>query len=165
MTCSALISIDTLIISTFIPSNYLMRWISLQGLVMFGLYSVGSVSGLTVSAAADYFVWREHPTPPFMLELPDCRTVGLHNAASARYHGWLAQTCADFSLPRRKDDNSDHDRSPPVGATQPAINYSLAALIGRSIQPRFQLADQRSVAPGHGCTRGGGGIARNSLRD
>ncbi len=44
---------------------------------------------------------------------------------------------------------------PPAGAEGPAINYSLAAMIGRTIEPvlapaRLQLADRGGADSGHG---------------
>ena len=49
MTCSARIPVYTLIISAFIPARQVWGWVSLQGLVMFGLYAAGIVSALGVS--------------------------------------------------------------------------------------------------------------------
>ena len=71
MTCSARIPVYTLIISAFIPAEHVWGFVSLQGLVMFGLYAAGIVSALGVSFVAKHFFWQEHETPPFMLELPD----------------------------------------------------------------------------------------------
>ena len=71
MTCSARIPVYTLIISAFIPARQVLGFVNLQGLVMFALYAAGIVSALGVSFLAKYFFWRDDPTPPFMLELPD----------------------------------------------------------------------------------------------
>src|SRR6202012_3760023 len=71
MTCSARIPVYTLIIAAFIPDRHVWGFVNLQGLVMFGLYAAGIASALGVSFLAKYFVWQEHETPPFMLELPD----------------------------------------------------------------------------------------------
>src|SRR5262249_50828461 len=71
MTCSARIPVYTLIISAFIPATYVWGWVSVQGLVMFGLYTAGIVSALGVSALPNFFFCGESPPPPFMLELPD----------------------------------------------------------------------------------------------
>src|SRR6202171_4367849 len=70
MTCSARIPVYTLIISAFIPAEHIWGFVSLQGLVMFGLYAAGIASALGVSFLAKHFLWQEHETPPFMLELP-----------------------------------------------------------------------------------------------
>src|SRR6266700_5081951 len=49
MTCSARIPVYTLIISAFIPNRHVWGWVSLQGLVFFGLYALGLVSALAVA--------------------------------------------------------------------------------------------------------------------
>ena len=71
MTCSARIPVYALIISAFIPPKEIWGFANLQGVVMFGLYTAGIVSALGVSFLAKFFFWRDNPTPPFMLELPD----------------------------------------------------------------------------------------------
>ncbi len=48
MTCSARIPVYTLIIAAFIPHQTVWGVLSLQGLVMFGLYAAGIVSALVV---------------------------------------------------------------------------------------------------------------------
>jgi ferrous iron transport protein B len=138
MTCSARIPVYTLIISAFIPDKQVWGWVGLQGLVMFGLYATGIVSALAVSFVAKHFVWREHPTPPFMLELPDYKLPRLRSVAIGlfmRAKIFLKRAGTTIfsmmvliwflaSFPR-----------PPEGATEPDINYSLAAMIGRALEP------------------------------
>jgi ferrous iron transport protein B len=111
---------------------------SLQGLVMFGLYAAGIVSALAVSALAKFFFWREDPTPPFMLELPDYKlprprsiALGLYTRAKifleragTTIFSMMVVIWFLASFPR-----------PPVGASGPAINYSLAAILGHWIEP------------------------------
>jgi ferrous iron transport protein B len=138
MTCSARIPVYTLIISAFIPDKQVWGWVGLQGLVMFGLYATGIVSALAVSFVAKHFVWREHPTPPFMLELPDYKLPRLRSVAIGlfmRANMFLKRAGTTIfsmmvliwflaSFPR-----------PPEGATEPDINYSLAAMIGKALEP------------------------------
>jgi len=138
MTCSARIPVYTLIIAAFVPDKQVWGWVGLQGLVMFGLYAIGIVSALAVSFAAKHFVWREHPTPPFMLELPDYKLPRLRSIAIGlfmRAKIFLKRAGTTIfsmmvliwflaSFPR-----------PPEGATDPDINYSLAAMIGRALEP------------------------------
>ena len=85
MTCSARIPVYTLIISAFIPDTRLWGWVSLQGLVMFGLYTAGIVSALAVSFVAKYFFLHEDYTPPFMLELPAYKLPRLRSVALGLY--------------------------------------------------------------------------------
>lgn len=138
MTCSARIPVYTLIISAFIPDRPIWGFVGLQGLVMFGLYSTGIFSALAVSFVANHFFWRENVTPPFMLELPDYKMPQLRSVAIALYtrvmmflhragttiFSMMVLIWFLASFPR-----------PPLGATEPAINYSLAAILGRWIEP------------------------------
>jgi len=138
MTCSARIPVYTLIISAFIPAKYVWGFVNEQGLVMFGLYAAGIASALGVSFVAKYFVWQEHETPPFMLELPDYKVPRLRSIAMGLYQRammFLKRAGTTIfsmmvviwflaSFPQ-----------PPAGATDPAINYSLAAIIGHWLEP------------------------------
>jgi len=138
MTCSARIPVYTLIISAFIPATQIWGWVSLQGLVMFGLYAAGIASALAVSFVANHFFLRENFTPPFMLELPDYKlprlrsvVIGLYSRAKMFLHRAGTTIFAMMvliwflaSFPR-----------PPEGAEGPAINFSLAAMIGNVLQP------------------------------
>jgi ferrous iron transport protein B len=138
MTCSARIPVYTLIISAFIPERQVWGFVGLQGLVMFALYATGIFSALGVAFLANHFLWREHPTPPFMLELPDYKMPRLRGIALGlllRAKIFLKRAGTTIfammvliwflaSFPR-----------PPAGAEGPAINYSLAAIIGRALEP------------------------------
>src|SRR5215468_2545662 len=138
MTCSARIPVYTLIISAFVPATYVWGWVGLQGLVMFGLYAIGIFSALAVAFVSNHFVWREHPTPPFMLELPDYKlprprsiAIGLFMRAKiflvragTTIFSMMVLIWFLASFPR-----------PPEGATEPDINYSLAAMIGHALEP------------------------------
>jgi ferrous iron transport protein B len=138
MTCSARIPVYTLIISAFIPARQLWGFISLQGLVMFGLYSAGIASALGVSFLAKHFFWRDQATPPFMLELPDYKIPRLGSlliALMMRAKMFLQRAGTTIfsmmvliwflaSFPR-----------PPQGAAGPAIDYSLASMIGHALAP------------------------------
>ncbi|MBN2739662.1 MAG: ferrous iron transporter B [Rhodobacteraceae bacterium] len=137
MTCSARIPVYTLIIAAFIP-NTKVGGFSLQGLVMFGLYAAGVVSVLVVAFVARYLFSREERNAPLMLDLPDYKLprprnifLGLYQRARVflRRAGtvifwsmviiWMLST---FPMA-------------PEGATDPAINYSFAAMIGKFIAP------------------------------
>jgi ferrous iron transport protein B len=138
MTCSARIPVYTLIISAFIPDRTVWGFASLQGLVMFGLYAAGIFSALGVSALAKFLFWRESPTPPFMLELPDYKMprvrsvlMGLYTRAKmflqragTTIFSMMVLIWFLASFPR-----------PPDGATQPAIDFSIAAWIGHALEP------------------------------
>jgi ferrous iron transport protein B len=138
MTCSARIPVYTLIISAFIPPKLIWGWVNLQGLVMFGLYAAGIVSALGVSFLIKFFMLRDYAPAPFMLELPDYKMPRLKSIAIGVYMRAkmflqragttifsmmvLIWFLASFPLA-------------PAGASEPAINYSLAAMIGKAIAP------------------------------
>jgi ferrous iron transport protein B len=138
MTCSARIPVYTLIISAFIPDREVWGFVGLQGLVMFGLYAAGIAAALTVSFVAKRLFWRTTEGEPFMLELPDYKIPQLKSLALGVWSRALAflqragttilsmmiLIWALASFPQ-----------PPEGAPGPAINSSLAAMIGHAIEP------------------------------
>ncbi|MEO6381327.1 MAG: ferrous iron transporter B [Nitrobacter sp.] len=138
MTCSARIPVYTLIIAAFVPNRPVLGVLGLQGLVMFGLYAVGIASALTVSFVANHFFWRESATPPFMLELPDYKLPQLRSVLMNLYQRAMAflqrAGTTIFSMMVLIWFLASFPR-PPAGATDPAINFSLAAIIGRWIEP------------------------------
>ncbi|MBN8969337.1 MAG: ferrous iron transporter B [Rhizobiales bacterium] len=138
MTCSARIPVYTLIISAFVPDEKVWGPIGLQGLVMFGLYAIGIASALAVSFVANHFFWRESATPPFMLELPDYKLPQLRSVAIALYARVMAflyrAGTTIFSMMVVIWFLASFPR-PPESAAEAGINYSLAAMIGRWIEP------------------------------
>jgi len=138
MTCSARIPVYTLIISAFIPAEQIWGWADLRGLVMFGLYAVGIASALGVSFLIKFFMLRDYAPAPFMLELPDYKMPRLKSIAIGVY------TRAKMFLQRAGTTIFSmmvliwflaSFPPPPAGAEGPAINYSLAAMIGKTIEP------------------------------
>lgn len=138
MTCSARIPVYTLIISAFVPNRQVFGILGLQGLVMFGLYAIGIFSALAVSFVANHFFWRESATPPFMLELPDYKLPQLRSVLMNLYQRAMAflkrAGTTIFSMMILIWFLASFPR-PPLGATEPAIDFSLAAIIGRWIEP------------------------------
>ncbi|MDR7232173.1 ferrous iron transport protein B [Caulobacter sp. BE264] len=137
MTCSARIPVYTLIIGAFIPQQTVWGVLSLQGLVMFGLYASGIVSALLVSFVIRRVFWRG-AVEPFMMELPtyrwpEPRNVLMNLWTRARIFMsragriilplmvlvWVLST---FPYP-------------PDGATGPAIDYSIAGRLGQFLAP------------------------------
>jgi ferrous iron transport protein B len=140
MTCSARIPVYTLIISAFIPDEQVWGWVNLRGLVMFGLYAAGITSALAVSFLIKFFMLRDYAPAPFMLELPDYKLPRLKSIAIGVY------TRAKMFLQRAGTTIFSmmvliwflaSFPQPPAGAEGPAINYSLAAMIGHALAPLF----------------------------
>jgi len=137
MTCSARIPVYTLIIAAFIPNTQVWGFMSLQGLVMFGLYASGILSALAVSFVTRRLFWRG-AVEPFLMELP---TYKLPDPANVLRNLFLrAQVFIEragriilplmiliwvlSTFPYA-----------PAGAVGPAIDYSFAGMIGHAIQP------------------------------
>jgi ferrous iron transport protein B len=72
MSCSARLPVFTILIALVVPKNYLWGFVSLQGLVMMGLYLLGLVMALIVSYVAKWFI-RLQEKSFFILELPAYR--------------------------------------------------------------------------------------------
>src|SRR6202023_3690296 len=122
----------------FIPDTQVWGWVNLRGLVMFGLYAVGIASALGVSFLIKFFMLRDYAPAPFMLELPDYKMPRLKSIAIGIY------TRAKMFLVRAGTTIFSmmvliwflaSFPQPPAGAEGPAINYSLAAMIGKAIEP------------------------------
>ena len=139
MTCSARLPVYALLIGAFIPSREVWGGINLQGLVLFALYMAGIFSALAVSWVMKK--WRrdkgEHP---LMLELPSYRLpnprdvlIGLWERALIflkRVAGIIfALTVLLWVLLTFP--------AAPVDATMPAIDYSFAGRIGRTMTAVF----------------------------
>ena len=138
MTCSARIPVYTLIISAFVPQRQVFGLINLQGLVMFGLYAAGIASALGISFLAKLVMWRDYEPSPFMMELPDyklprVKSIALGVYMRAKAFLYRAGTTI-FSMMVLIWFLASFPQ-PPAGAEGPAINYSLAAMIGHAIQP------------------------------
>ncbi|MBS0220620.1 MAG: ferrous iron transporter B [Proteobacteria bacterium] len=141
MTCSARIPVYTLIISAFIPDREIWGFAGLQGLVMFGLYACGILGALAVSFVAKRLFWRSNAGEPFMLELPDykipqakslvigiwTRALAFLKRAGTTILAMMVLIWVLASFP-----------TAPQGATEPAIDYSFAAMIGHAIEPVTQ---------------------------
>lgn len=138
MTCSARIPVYALLIAAFVPNRAVWGGIQLQGLVMFSLYVAGIASALLIAWVLKHLVWRNSPTEPFMLELPDYKLPSVKNIVFGLYHrasAFLTRAGTIIlsmmmviwflaSFPQA-----------PENATQPAIDYSFAARIGHFIEP------------------------------
>ena len=140
MTCSARIPVYTLIIGAFIPQQTVWGILNLQGLVMFGLYAAGIVSALLVSFVIRKVFWRG-AVEPFMMELPTYKTPDLR---SVGFNLWLRarifmERAARIILPLMIVVwAAGTFPYPPEGATQPAIDYSFAGMIGQALEPIFR---------------------------
>jgi ferrous iron transport protein B len=139
MTCSARLPVYALLIAAFIPARSVGGVFNLQGLVLFALYLGGIVSAMGV-AWVFKLLRGSRAESPLMMELPAYRwpnprqlALGLWERAMifVKRVGTmiLALTVLLWFFSTFP--------APPAGATGPAIQYSLAGMIGRALQVLF----------------------------
>ncbi|MCB1624178.1 MAG: ferrous iron transporter B [Pseudomonadales bacterium] len=138
MTCSARLPIYALLIAAFIPAR---SWgpFNIQGLVLFALYFAGIASALAVAYVLKRTV-RRGEYSPLMLELPDYQWPNLSNLLHGlwdRVRIFLRRVGGIIlSLMVVLWFLSSYPGA-PAGATQPAIYYSFAGMIGRTLEYVF----------------------------
>lgn len=137
MTCSARLPVYVLLIAAFIPNTLVWGGIGLQGLVMFGLYATGIVGALAVAAVLRLTLLKGG-RQPLLMELPSYKwpnptnvLLGLWDRVKIfmRRIGTIILSLMVIlwflsTFP-----------TPPAGATEPAIFYSFAGIIGRALEP------------------------------
>ena len=79
MSCSARLPVYTILIALVIPSDLYFGFLSLQGLVMMGLYLLGTVMALIVAWVMKWFI-KSTERSFFILELPTYRAPRWKNA-------------------------------------------------------------------------------------
>jgi len=139
MTCSARLPVYTLLIAAFIPNTTVWNLFNLQGIVLFVLY----VAGVTSALAVAWFIKRmrkDKSEHALLMELPSYRLPSPRNIAiglwERAYIFMRRVTTIILSLTVLLWFLSTFP-SPPEGATLPAIDYSLAGIIGHFIEPVF----------------------------
>ena len=138
MTCSARLPVYALLIGAFIPQRSIGLF-NLRGLVLFGLYLAGVFSAMGVAFVLKRTVMRGEDRP-LLLELPEYRLPNLRNLALGLWErlrifvGRVGTIILSLmvvlwflaSFP-----------APPPGATGPAIQYSVAGMLGHALQYVF----------------------------
>ena len=136
-TCSARIPVYTLIIAAFIPDRVVWGFASMQGLVMFGLYAAGISSALIVAFVIRKLIWRS-ATEPFLIELPAYKVPDPKNVARGvlqRGEAFLKRAGTTIASMMVLIWFLSSFPAAPMGATQPAIDYSFAGMLGHALQP------------------------------
>lgn len=140
MTCSARLPVYALLIGAFVPARQVWAGLSLQGLVLFGLYVLGIAGAMAVAWVLKQFTTRGQ-VRTLMMELPRYHWprplnigIGLWQRAAIfmRRVGGVILTLtvllwALSSFP-----------APPAGATGAPIEYSLAGTLGRWLAVVFE---------------------------
>jgi ferrous iron transport protein B len=78
MSCAARLPVYTILIGLVIPNKYLLGFLSLQGLVMMGLYLLGLVMALVIASIARWMIKIKEKSF-FILELPAYRSPRWNN--------------------------------------------------------------------------------------
>jgi ferrous iron transport protein B len=135
-TCSARLPVYALIIGAFIPQKTMLGILNLQGVVLFVLYVAGIVSAMAVAWVMKLAAGRKM-LHPLMMELPSYRWPNLRNLVMGlveRAKIFLARVgTIILSLTILLWFLSSFP-APPAGAPGPAIQYSLAGIIGRGLE-------------------------------
>ncbi len=142
MTCSARLPVYALIIAAFIPDKTVWQFFNLQGVVLFALYVAGIISAMAVAWVFKGIANRKSgkTSHPLMLELPDYHWPHLQNLVIGLWErmkifmtrvgtiilSLMILLWALSTFP-----------APPADATQPAIYYSAAGLMGRGLEVLF----------------------------
>src|ERR1700722_2100650 len=138
MTCSARLPVYALLIGALIP-NRTVGIFNLQGLVLFAPYGGGVLAAMGVALVLKHTMMRGQYRP-LLLELPEYKWPNLRNLALGLWErtriflgrvGTIILTLMIVlwflaSFP-----------APPPGASEPAIHYSLAGMLGRGLEVVF----------------------------
>lgn len=141
MTCSARLPVYALLIAAVVPNENVAGFLGLQGLVMFALYALGIASGFLVAMISKRTKAGRQSASILMMELPPYRLPRLKNIllgtwAKAKVFIKKAGTVilvlsmliwVMVTYPKA-----------PADATEPAINYSVAAHVGKAVEPIFR---------------------------
>ncbi len=139
MTCSARLPVYALLIGAFVPARTVWAGLSLQGLVLFGLYVMGIAGAMAVAWVLKQFTTRGQ-VRSLMMELPSYHWPRPRNVAIGLWQrvvifmrrvggiilGLTVLLWFLSSFP-----------APPLGATAPAIEYSFAGMLGKALAVVF----------------------------
>jgi ferrous iron transport protein B len=139
MTCSARLPVYALLIGAFIPARRVLGVFNLQGLVLFALYAAGIAGAMLVGWVMKHLRGNqgEHA---LLMELPSYRLPKARDVAIGLYERGmiflkrltgviLALTVLMWAL--------SSFPAPPAGATDPAIDYSIAGYLGHGFAHLF----------------------------
>jgi ferrous iron transport protein B len=140
MTCSARLPVYGMIIGAVIPSRTVAGVLNLQGLVLFGLYLSGIIGAVLVALVMKRFTMRSS-YHPLMMELPEYRWPNLRNLLVGlwdRAKIFLSRVGTIILALMILLWFLGSYPAPPPDATGPAIEYSIAGMLGRALQVVFE---------------------------
>ena len=144
MTCSARLPVYTLLVSAFVPDRSVLGPLRSQGLVMFGLYLLGAVSGL-VYAGVLHLTTRRGASASFVMELPPYRWPTWRGVAIQTWEGAggfvrkagtiiLATSMALWVLLNVPQVDAPSGL-PPAAAASYEMEHSIAGYAGQALEP------------------------------
>ena len=161
MSCSARIPVYTLLISLVIPSKTIWGFMNLQGLVLFGLYALGTISALVIAFILKLII-KTKEQGFLMLEMPSYKfpkwqNVGLTVWEKVRVFVWDAGKIilaisivlwglATFGPSDRMDNAAKSAKTNGIelGLTEDEVNQNVASaklensyigILGKGIEP------------------------------
>jgi ferrous iron transport protein B len=147
MTCSARLPVYTLLISAFIPATFIAGFISLQALVLAGLYFLAAISGLLIAAILKKTFFAGDKLP-FLLEFPPYRIPSLRSLIITvidrsreflRSAGTVIVVLSiilwALSAFPRAELSPD---MPPLMREKVQLEQSYAGMLGKAIEPVFR---------------------------
>jgi ferrous iron transport protein B len=141
MTCSARLPVYTLLISAFIPKIKIWGGMELQGLVMFALYLAGILGAMAVAWLLKVVTRSGRLVRPLMMELPSYHLPTIRNIAIGlwqRVRIFMRRVGGIILLLTIALWFFASFPAPPEGATQPAIEYSMAGWLGHWLAIAFE---------------------------
>ncbi len=139
MTCSARLPVYALLIAAFIPDRTVAGIFNLQGLVLFALYMSGIVSAMIVALVLKR-VMKQGGAQPLLMELPDYHWPHLRNLVLGlweRAKVFVTRTGTTILSLMVVLWVLSNFPGAPDNATQPAIYYSFAGMLGRALEVIF----------------------------
>ena len=137
MTCSARLPVYALIIGAFIPQRDVWGWFQLQGIVLFVLYIAGIIGAMGVAWVLKRFTTQGRQTRPLMMELPNYHwptVAGILMGLWQRVMIFMRRVGGVILLLTILLWFLASFPGAPVGATGPAIEYSMAGMIGHALE-------------------------------
>ena len=137
MTCSARLPVYALVIGAFIPQRTVWGIFELQGIVLFVLYIAGIMGAMLVAWVLKRFTTQGRQTRPLMMELPNYHlptVVGIAMGLWQRVMIFMRRVGGVILLLTIALWFLASFPAAPLGATGPAIEYSVAGMIGHALE-------------------------------
>ncbi|MFN4235730.1 MAG: ferrous iron transporter B [Vogesella sp.] len=140
MTCSARLPVYAVVIGAFVPQQSVWGVFNLQGLTLFALY----IAGIASAALVAWVMRRREAASqsfPLLLELPNYRWPNAyHFVLGLKERAWIflrrvGTVILALSIVLWFLATFPHA---PANATLPAIEYSFAGMLGKTMQPLFE---------------------------